>query len=105
MLGTLPRKPGWRRYAGANLNAAAHYQAAAIKREQEGVPCVGLCNDRRQLSQMAGAVHSDNIKSYMCLCCYQMRTRARNWECAYEHRDEEKKNSGDVLLRRARKFA
>ena len=63
-------------------------------REQDGLPCTGLCVDRRQQSQVAEAVHSDNIKSYMCLCCAQIRTYVRNWECAYDCSDTLYEGSG-----------
>ena len=65
----------------------AYYVRATQKREQQGLPCIGLCTDRRQQAQVAEAVHSDNIKSYMCQCCAQMRTYVRNWECTYDCSD------------------
>ena len=40
---------------------------------------------------MAEAMRSDNIKSYMCLCCAQMRTYVRNWECAYDCSDADRR--------------
>ena len=83
----------------------AYYIAATAKREEEGMPCAGSCNDRRLLSQVAEAVQNDDIKSYMCLCCSQIRTWAMNWECAYDCRGEEKNRSDGILLRRGRKFA
>ena len=84
---SLPRKPGWEYFADACLDVAAHYTAATAKREQEGLPCIGLCLDRRQQSQVAEAVHRDNIKSYISQCCAQIRTYVRNWECAYDCSD------------------
>ena len=82
-----PRKPGWKRFTDDSLEAVAYYHRATEKREQQGLPCIGLSMDRRQLAQVAEAVHSDNIKSYMCLCCGQIRTWVRSWECAYDYTD------------------
>jgi len=45
---------------------------------------------RRQLAQVAEAMHSDNIKSYICLCCARIRTNVRNWECAYDCWDKDR---------------
>ena len=47
--------------------------------------------DRRQLAQVAEAGRSDNIKSYVCLCCAQIRTWVRSWECAYDFSDTKRK--------------
>ena len=69
----------------------AYYVRATQKREQQGLPCIGLCTDRRQQAQVAEAVHSDNIKSYTCLCCAQIRTWVRSWECAYDFSDTNRK--------------
>ena len=81
------RNPQWQRFTDANLEAVAYYCKATEKCEQQGLPCIGLCMDRRQLAQAAQAVHSDNIKSYVCLCCAQIRTWVRSWECAYHCSD------------------
>ena len=79
------------RLTDACLDAVAYYLRATQKREHEGLPCHGLCSDRRQLSQSAEAMHSENVKSYVCLCCAQIRTWVRDWECAYDCSDEDKK--------------
>ena len=102
---SLPRRKGWKRFTDDSLDAVAYYLRATRKREERGLACNGVSMDRRQLSLVADAMHSDNIKSYMCLCCAQIHTWVRNWECAYDCFDEEKKNKGGALMRGARTFA
>ena len=88
---SLPRRKGWKRFTDDSLDAVAYYLRATRKREERGLPCNGVSMDRRQLSLVADAMHSDNIKSYMCLCCAQIHTWVRNWECAYDCFDDEAK--------------
>ena len=99
-----PRKPGWTRFTDDSLDAVAYYVRATQRREQRGLPCIGVCTDRRQQAQVAEAVHSDNIKSYVCLCCAQLHTYARNWECACDCTDNGRQQRWRSL-RRARIFA
>ena len=88
----LPRSRGyqWQLIRDNTLEPVAYYTAATQQREREGLPCTGVSVDRRQLTQAAEALHSDNIKSYICLCCAQIRTYVRNWECAYDEWDKER---------------
>ena len=88
----LPRSRGyqWQLIRDNTLEPVAYYTAATQRREREGLPCTGVSVDRRQLTQAAEALHSDNIKSYICLCCAQIRTYVRNWECAYDVWDKER---------------
>ena len=77
----------WQRVRDDAFDALAYYTQAALQREQDHIPIIGPSVDRRQLTLMTKLVRSENVKSYICLCCAQVKTYVRNWTQAYDEVD------------------
>ena len=51
------------------MEALAYYMAACEIKEQEGLPVIGVSQDRRMLAIMANVVNSSTVRSLVCFAC------------------------------------